>query len=405
MVERVRSTAVRGAIRPTTAMVLAAGHGTRLRPLTLERPKPLLEVLGRPLAAYALDHAARMGATRAILNTHHLGTKISRHFGAHQTTASGQLALTYSPEKTLLGTGGGLRKMWHRLLDAAPVEGPVLILNADALIDLDTDALVKAFSHSAPSPLSVMVLKEHPDANAYGMIGTDAQRRVVHFAGRANAPGDVDIVHQRMFCGVHLVDPAMFDMVPPPPYGDGGVCINRVGYPPAIASDEVVRSVDHRGIFWDVGTPERLLEANLRLLGRHDRLVHLDPFAGLKRHRVDDSLQRSLPIAAGAPSSRGDFGEDVTIHPQARVVGPVLIRAGARIDANAIVGPYAVVGPRAHIRSGVDLAYSVVHSDVTVASGREVHGGILASKTEAFVPHGVVTRSLARETLAKGRGQ
>lgn len=385
--------------RPTTAMVLAAGHGTRLKPLTHERPKPLLEVLGRPLAAYALDHARRIGAKRAVLNTHHLGGQISKHFRSQHQAPQGRLALSYSRERTLLGTGGGLKKMWEHLLAQGPVEGPVLVLNADALIDLDTDALVAAFQKptpkSGPACLSAMVLQEASDAERYGVIGTNARGRVVHFAGRADAPDGGDVVKKRMFCGVHLVDPSLFDMIPPPPYGEGGVCINRLGYPPAIAGGEVVRGVDHRGIFWDVGTPERLLEANLRLLGGLDRLKHSDPFAGLLHNpAVSSSFVRARPRLSRTQSGRVYMGRNVRIAVGANITGPVLLRDGAIIGKGANVGPYAVVGENARVGPRADVSYSVLLKGASVTGGRTLRGTILGKKEWAYVPDPVVESSL-----------
>ncbi|MFZ9889553.1 MAG: nucleotidyltransferase family protein, partial [Myxococcota bacterium] len=135
----------------TRAMILAAGLGTRLAPLTLERPKPLVEVLGTPLVHFALEHARRAGAKRVALNTHHLYPALEEALG----TRYRDVELVYSHEPVLRGTGGGALGMRDAL---GGLDGPTLLLNADALIDLDIEAMVA--HHRSSGPLATLALQD-----------------------------------------------------------------------------------------------------------------------------------------------------------------------------------------------------------------------------------------------------
>jgi mannose-1-phosphate guanylyltransferase len=321
------------------AMILAAGLGTRLRPFTEERPKPLIDVLARPLLEYSLLHAQRAGAERVVINTHWLHPQIPEQLGER----FGDMALHYSHEPEVLGTGGGIKKM-SRQLD--PSWGPMLILNADALIDLDVGALL-ATHFSTDDRLATLVLKRVPDAARYGAIGTDADGRVKTFAGRTAYDGPV--ADERMFCGVHVIEPRVLDWLT----DAEPCCINRVGYPRLLDEGHTVLAADHQGAFWDVGTPERLLGANLGLLAGDATLAQLDAFAGLTDR-----------------GGRVFVAEDATVAADATLCGPVLIGAGARVGAGATVGPSAVIGRGAVVAPGASVERTVVLSGATAAGAQ-----------------------------------
>lgn len=324
------------------AMILAAGLGTRLRPFTDERPKPLMEVLGRPLIEYSLMHALRAGAERVVINTHWLHPQIPDQLG---DTFEG-MALRYSHEPDVLGTGGGIKRM-SRQLDLS--WGPILVLNADALIDLDIDALVETHL-SSDDRLATMVLKSVPDARRYGAIGTDGQGHVKDFAGRTAYRGP--IAQERMFCGVHVLEPAVLDWLT----DDEPCCINKVGYPRLLDEGYTVLSADHAGAFWDVGTPERLLGANLGLLTGAQKLNHIDAFA-----------------PASGQAGQVWVAETAQVSPQAELRGPVFVAPEAVVEAGARLGPGTIVGRRARVRSGASLEHSVL------LGGAEVHEDIRSS--------------------------
>lgn len=326
-----------------SAMILAAGLGTRLRPLTDERPKPLVEVLGTPLVCFSLEHARRAGARKVALNTHHLHPAVERALGERY----GELELVYSYEPEILGTGGGAKGMREAL---GRPSGPSLLLNADALLDVDTAAMAKL--HEERRPIATLALKETPDQHRYGVLGTDEDDRVRSFAGRTAYQGPV--ARERMFCGVHVLEPAVLEALP-----EGFSGINVEGYPKLIDEGHSVLAFDVPGYFCDVGTPERLLEANLLLLGGRERLVHLDPFARFPSTETRRYVHERAEVAAGA-----------------ELIGPVLVDEGAVIEAGARVGPFAVVGKGCRVERGAVLERVVLQSGAS-ASG-EVRDAVLS---------------------------
>lgn len=326
-----------------SAMILAAGLGTRLRPLTDERPKPLVEVLGTPLVCFSLEHARRAGARRVALNTHHLHPAIEEALGEGYQG----LELVYSYEPVILGTGGGARQMREAL---GGLNGPALLLNADALLDVDTAAMARL--HDERRPLATLALKDTADKRRYGVLGTDEEDRVRDFAGRNAKRGPV--VRERMFCGVHVLEPAVLDALP-----EGFSGINDEGYPRLLDEGHTVVAFDVPGYFCDVGTPERLLEANLLLLSGAERLRHLDPFARFPTTTTRTHVHERAQVASDAT-----------------LVGPVLIDEGAVIESGARVGPLAVIGKGCRVERGAVVERAVLQSRA-VARG-EVRDGVLA---------------------------
>lgn len=331
------------------AMILAAGLGTRLSPLTRERPKPLVEVLGTPLIHFALRNALNAGAERIAINTHHLHPAVEEALG----DAFEGVPLTFSYEPVILGTGGGVRGMAERL---SGVSSSFLLLNADALIDLDTAAMVAL--HRARAPTATLALKDVPGKERFGLIGTDDDDRVRTFAGRTRFAGPV--AKERMFCGVHVIEPPLLERLP---LGEES-CINQIGYPPLLDEGALVLGFDVPGYFCDVGTPERLLEANLRLLSGEVALSHLDPFARFDKR---DEGAGATYVANGA---RVDGA----------LVPPVLIDEGAVIEVGARVGPLAVVGKGCRVGANAVVEKAVLQSGAEVDPGCEVRGAVLGAR-------------------------
>jgi mannose-1-phosphate guanylyltransferase len=347
----------------TVAYVLAAGLGTRLRPLTNERPKPLLEVCGTPLIEHALGLVARAGVRTVAVNSHWLHPQVPAALGG--SCAGMRVVTTHEPE--VMGTGGGLRGLAAAC--PAPPGERVLVLNADALIDLDVGALVR----TPDDALATLVLKDDPETARYGAIGTDASERIVTFAGRIAPRGPA--TRERMFCGVHLVHPRAFEVLPPVTLDEGVVRgpasgINDEGYPRWIEQGALLRAFDHAGTFCDVGTPERLLQANLAVLSGAWSSAALLPFLRFPPHpgRVFVS-----------PSAR--------VHPSARLSGPVLIDDDAEVGAGAELS-FAVVGKRSRVAAGVHLADAVLQSGAhatTSASAMVALPGCSAAVDRAVV--------------------
>ncbi|MBW1833079.1 MAG: NDP-sugar synthase [Deltaproteobacteria bacterium] len=175
-------------------MLLAAGLGTRLRPLTDLRPKPIVPVANRPLAAFAMEHLARSGVHSVVANTHPQPEQVE---AALKAACPAGLKLRFSREKTLLGTGGGLRKASLSFDDA---QAPVVVMNGDTLFA--PDLRHACAEHLARGAVATMILRRLPNPERFGAIGLDGDGWVRSLLG---VPGDAPIRDSFMFTGVHIL--------------------------------------------------------------------------------------------------------------------------------------------------------------------------------------------------------
>lgn len=229
------------------ALVLAAGLGTRLRPLTDTVPKPLLPVAGLPILGHTLARLAEAGCEAAAINLHHQGEEIRRHLG-------GELAgmpLTYSVEPELLGTGGAL----YPLRDFLAAAETVLLVNGDSLCRWPLRRLLAR--HRETGAAATLLLASRPDPRAFGGgVGIDREGRVHSFR-----PGDPEagtVSRRIVFAGAHALDPALLARV-----GPGPSDIVRDLYMGLLAEGGRIESVVTSGLWHDLGTPRRFLEATL----------------------------------------------------------------------------------------------------------------------------------------------
>lgn len=226
------------------AMILAAGLGTRLRPLTDRLPKPLLPVAGRPLIEWNLLLLRRHRICDVIINLHHLGHLIEQALG--DGSALG-MRITYSREPVLLGTGGGLKQA-EPFFDGEPF----FVVNGDTLFDLDLGALAAA--HREGRAIATMALRADPEPARWGVVEVDSNHRVIRINGRGRNDGGR--ASNRMFAGVHLMHPRLLADVPS---GRDSSIIEA--YVRAIQGGETVEGYEWSGYWSDIGTPERYEQA------------------------------------------------------------------------------------------------------------------------------------------------
>lgn len=334
-------------------MVLCAGLGTRLRPLTARLPKPAVPVCGLPLVRYQLALLAGAGVRRAAVNVHHLPEAMAA--AAEASARALGLALAVSREPVIAGTGGALREA-RGLLGGAEA---VVVVNGDVLFDLDLAAALVA--HRASGALATMVLMRMPPGAGYAAVETDAGGAVRRIAGRFG-PGGAGLAPWH-FTGVHVLAPELLARVPAAPFE---LDVNRHVYPPLMA-EGLVRGHVVEGAWDDLGTPGRYLAANEDVLaGRFPlgRFGGASPFAG-----HDPSGHPGVWVGAGAQ-----------VAPGAALHAPALVGPGARVEAGATVGPAAVVGAGARVRAGARVAHAVVWEGTEVRPGEELVRAVAAGE-------------------------
>jgi len=228
---------------PKTAMVLAAGLGLRMRPLTLERPKPLIKVAGRTMLDYALDRLADAGVERAVVNTHYLGHMIAEHL-AHRKAPE----IVLSPEPEALETGGGVRAALGHLGD-----DPFFVVNADIVwLDGPGSALRQMAALWDPERMDALLLL-NPTASAIGYEG--AGDYFIEPDGVLRRRAEFEIA-PHVYAGVQIVKPALYR---DPALPAGKFSNNRV-WDTAQAAGRLF-GTRHDGLWFHVGTPEALSEA------------------------------------------------------------------------------------------------------------------------------------------------
>ena len=329
-------------------MVLAAGLGTRLRPLTDVLPKPAVPVAGLPLVQLAFGRLRAAGVKRVVVNTHHLAAEMSR-VAAEAALAAG-VTLAVSPEPVIAGTGGALREA-RALLAGAEL---VVLWNGDIVFDVDLVPILEA--HRDSGALATMVLAPMPPGASYASVDVDPTMAVRRIAGFG--PGGEALVPLH-FTGVHVLSPGLLDHVPAHPFGCD---VNRSVHVPLLASGHV-RAVMATGYWNDLGTPERYLAANLDLLaGRAEAASPgADPFAG-----------------HATPAPRVFVAEGASVDPAARLAGPVLVGAGAVVEAGASVGPGAVIGAACRVGRGAVVERAVVWPGTAIARGERLSMAVAA---------------------------
>lgn len=237
------------------AILLSAGLGTRLRPLTLSTPKALLIVADIPMIVYSLKLLKRHGLTEAAINLHHLGALIEKELGNGKRFG---MTLHYSHEKEILGTGGGVR----RASGFFPGE-PLVIVNSDTLIDVDLKRLIRF--HRRNRGIATMVIRPREPDSGFSAIRLGKKDRIIEIA-EAAANGEF------MYTGVQVVEPRLFDFLPA-----GSSCIIQQGYRPALAAGEKVFGFRYDGYWNDLGTMERYRQADQDLTSGKVKLSFLSP--------------------------------------------------------------------------------------------------------------------------------
>ncbi|HYX25322.1 MAG TPA: NDP-sugar synthase [Thermoanaerobaculia bacterium] len=346
-------------VRRIRALVLAAGLGTRLRPLTELLPKPLLPVRGVPILGHTLTQLAALGCEAAAVNLHYLGEQIRQRFG----DAHAGMPLTWSDEPELLGTLGAL----HPLKGFFAPADLVLLVNGDSLCRWPLRRLVRR--HLAGGAAATLLLSSRADPAVFGGgVGVDRSGRLLSL--RPGDPERGEVVRRYVFAGAHVVSPDLLARV-----GPAKADIVRDLYIPMLEAGERIDSVVFAGRWHDLGTPQRFLDATLdwaRAEGpeRLWRRSWISPEAGLGA----GAQVRSASIEAGARVGEGARVERSILLPGARVGKGCVVREsilgfGAAVPPGTWVERRIIMPQLAGFSPGLDD--SVVGGAIYTPFGRD----------------------------------
>ena len=325
------------------ALVLSAGHGTRLRPLTAFIPKPLLPVRGAATLAHTIDQLVAIGCEGVAVNLFHRGEMIRATLG----DSYGGVPLTFSIEEKLLGTLGALRPLRGFLGRA----DQVLIVNGDSLCRWPLRSLVRRHLRSGAE--ATMLVSKRVDPRPFGGgVGVVDRKWVVSLGG---AGDDGDEIVRRVFMGAHVISPSLLDRVP-----EGPANFVPDLYEPLLSEGRRIGALETSRKWHDLGTPERY------------RLAVLD--WGRRQSWTDPDAQ----VAAGARVRGSVVEQDVVIHDETTVSSSVVL-PGARIGIGcrvieSIVGPGVDLPPHTTVERRL---VTLVRADATASKNASVVGGLV----------------------------
>ncbi|HVA61306.1 MAG TPA: NDP-sugar synthase [Mycobacteriales bacterium] len=352
------------------AILLVGGEGTRLRPLTLTTPKPMLPVAGVPLVAHQLARARDAGIDHVVLATSYKAELFEAAFG--DGSAMG-LELEYVTEVEPLGTGGGIRNVLDRLR-AAP-EDPVAVFNGDVLSAHDLSEQIRV--HVAGGAAVTLHLSEVSDPRAYGCVPTDPTGRVTDFLEKTPDP-----VTNRINAGCYVFRRAVIDSIP----AGRPVSVERETFPALLAEGALLLGFLDAGYWLDLGTPEAFVQ------GSRDMVRGVIGSSALTGEPGDSLVLDGASVAPDAAVVGGScVGVGARVGPGAVVDGSVLF-AGAFVDAGATVRDSAV-GRDAVVGTDALVEGAVLGDGAHLGSGNELLRGarlwpsaVIADRSLRFSP-------------------
>jgi mannose-1-phosphate guanylyltransferase len=321
------------------AMVLAAGFGTRLRPITEWVPKPMLPLFGMPVIEINLVQLRDQGIRHAIINLHHLPRQIVQHLGNGRRLG---MEISYSLEPQILGTAGGIKKVQPFLL-----RDPFVVVNADTFRAVDYTNILR--HHFRNRPWITMLLQENGDLPPGRAVWIDDRDRVSGFLD-LHPPPDQPAHRRTDFLGVQVMEPNVLTLIPPEQPWE----MRRV-YLGLLKAHRPIGASLHQGYWQDLGTPEAYLQ------------IHKDV--------LDGRCPLRLPAAAEGPGVWQE--EDVRLAPDVEVNPPIYLGSGCRIANGVSIGPYAVVGRGCRVGEGARVSHAILWDGAEIEPHTTIAGELV----------------------------
>jgi NDP-sugar pyrophosphorylase family protein len=289
------------------AMILSAGYGTRLWPLTEDRTKPAIPILGKPLVGYVAEYLAGFGCDEIVVNLHHRADSVRRALGDGERFG---VKLHYIEEPEILGTSGAIDNA-RALLDG----DTFIVVNGKIITDIDLNAALE--THRRTQALATLVLLPNNAREKFSIVKTTGDF-LQGFGGMPAAPGlslveSADSEPPLMFTGIQILEPKIFDYIPHGVFSHSTVDV----YPQAIAAGECVAVHVAGGRWFELSTIPRYLQISLLLLSENGETVTAGPGCEVAENaRVEQAvLWDRVVVGAGARVGSAILGDDVRIEP------------------------------------------------------------------------------------------
>jgi NDP-sugar pyrophosphorylase family protein len=338
------------------AILLAGGKGTRLRPLTIHTPKPIVPIFSRPFLAYQIDLLKQVPEIdEVILSLNYQPRRIEEIFG---DGAELGMKIRYVVEPAPLGTAGAVRYAGEALHES------VVVFNGDVLTAIDLAAVVK--THRERQAKATIVLTPVDNPSAYGLVETDAAGNVSRFLEK---PSPDEITCDTINAGIYLLEPDTFDRIP----RDTPWSIERSYFPSLIERGETFVAWTYRGYWIDIGTPEKYMQ------------VHRD---------IMDGRFPTGPFSGNGGRAAAWIASDARIEDGAHVEGPCFIDEGCVVKAGARIRPYTVLGRQCVVEENAIVEASIVWANSRIGSEAVVRQSVLGRQCHvgrsATIDNGVV---------------
>ena len=326
------------------AILLAGGKGTRLRPLTLHTPKPIVPIFDRPFLRYQIDLLRQVPEIDEILlSLNYQPRRIEEVFGDGSDLG---IHLRYVVEPTPLGTGGAIK------FAAGEARGePIVVFNGDVFTSVDLPAVLAL--HRERNARATIVLTPVDNPTAYGLVETDEQGNVERFVEK---PKPEEIRCDTINAGIYVLEPDTLDRIPK----NTVYSIERAYFPSLVAERETFLAYVYRGYWIDIGAPDKYRQAHRDIM---DGRFVAPPFA----------------TAAGTAL----VSPEAKVEPGAIIEGPCFIDAGAVVKAGARIGPYSVIGRHCHIGENAKINGAILWPNSWVDSEAQL-GATIAGRHTHF---------------------
>ena len=303
------------------AILLAGGKGTRLRPLTIHTPKPIVPIFNRPFLHYQIELLKQVPEIdEVILSLNYQPRRIEEIFG---DGAELGIKIRYVVEPAPLGTAGAIKYAGDQLTES------VVVFNGDVLTQIDLAAVIGL--HRERRARATIVLTPVDNPTAYGLVKTDQDGNIRRFLEK---PGPDEITTNNINAGIYVLEPETFDRIP----SHVSWSIERSYFPSLIERGEAFVAYIYNGYWIDIGTPAKYTQVHRDIM---DGRFVAEPFRGL-----------AMPRMWIAPDAR--------IEPGAAVEGPCFIDEGTLVRAGARIGPYSVIGRQTQIEEGATISGAVI---------------------------------------------
>ena len=303
------------------AILLAGGKGSRLRPLTIHTPKPIVPIFNRPFLHYQIDLLKQVPEIdEVILSLNYQPRRIEEMFG---DGADLGIKIRYVVEPAPLGTGGAVKYAGDNLTES------VVVFNGDVLTEIDLGAVIRL--HRERRAKATIVLTPVDNPTAYGLVETDADGNIRRFLEK---PKPEEITTNNINAGIYILEPDTFDRIP----SDVAWSIERSYFPSLIERNETFVAYIYNGYWIDIGTPEKYTQVHRDIM---DGRFGAPPFHGMAAPRIC-------------------IAEDARVEDGAIVEGPCFIDEGVLVKAGARIGPYSVIGRQTQVDEAAAVNGTIV---------------------------------------------